>query len=123
MNKKKKKSSEKLMRYAYLLPLLVFGALVPNAANSEYCPPGNTLEQMSYCASSRLEESDYYLKQKLDNDELFEKWRNSRDAICDHVTKERFNGGSLRPMMTEGCRERLNSEAQRFCLTGDPQCG
>jgi len=26
-------------------------------------------------------------------------------------------------MMQSGCNLRLNSEAKRFCLSGDPQCG
>ena len=36
---------------------------------------------------------------------------------------KQFEGGSIRPMMQNGCNLRLNSEAKRFCLTGDPQCG
>ena len=65
----------------------------------------------------------YALKEEINNDGVFEKWITGREAICQFYSGKQFEGGSIRPMMQNGCNLRLNSEAKRFCLAGDPQCG
>ena len=112
------------MRYLYLLACLTFGLFIPSEAKAGFdCKRDGSQRELAKCAYEDLSKSDLELKEKLGNDKLFDKWRVGRDAICDHITKEQFNGGSIRPMMNAGCRRRLNWESQKFCVTGDPKCG
>ena len=140
------------MRYFYLLACLTFGLFIPSETKAqfeerhvchllpgyEYKPECNykagldcknisslrTQHELNICARKDLSKSDLELKERLGNDELFNKWKVGRDALCDHITQRAFRGGSIRPMMNAHCRQRLNSESQRSCITGeDKQCG
>ena len=72
----------------------------------------------------RLLKSDWELKKELNNDELWEQWRKARGQICYHYQNKFFGQGTVKPLMVTACQERLNSEAKRYCITGeDKQCG
>ena len=71
----------------------------------------------------RQYKNDLKLKEEIGDSEVYRKWKIGREAICQYYSGKQFEGGSIRPMMQSGCNLRLNSEAKRFCLTGDPQCG
>tara|TARA_Y100000991_G_scaffold194593_1_gene163321 strand:- start:251 stop:550 length:300 start_codon:yes stop_codon:yes gene_type:complete len=87
------------------------------------CNSANTQYEMNICSSRNLYKNDSDLKKEIGNDDIFQKWLTGREAICEYYSGKNFEGGSIRPMMQNGCNIRLNSEAKRFCLTGDPQCG
>tara|TARA_Y100000739_G_C20591404_1_gene458073 strand:+ start:756 stop:1055 length:300 start_codon:yes stop_codon:yes gene_type:complete len=87
------------------------------------CNSANTQYEMNICSSRNLYKNDSDLKKEIGNDDIFQKWLTGREAICEYYSGKNFEGGSIRPMMQNGCNMRLNSEAKRFCLTGDPQCG
>ena len=101
------------MRYLSLLSCLTFGLFIPSEAKAGFdCKRDGSQRELAKCAYEDLSKSDLELKEKLGNDKLFDKWRVGRDAICDQITKEQFNGGSIRPMMNADCRSRLNLESQ-----------
>ena len=87
------------------------------------CNSANTQYEMNICSSRNLYKNDCDLKKEIGNEVIFQKWVIGREAICEYYSGKYFEGGSIRPMMQNGCNIRLNSEAKRFCLTGDPQCG
>ena len=87
------------------------------------CDSAMTQYEMNICSSRSLYKNDLKLKQEIEDNVVFEKWISGREAICKYYSSKQFNGGSIRPMMQNGCNLRLNSEAKRFCLTSDPQCG
>ena len=87
------------------------------------CNSANTQYEMNICSSRNLYNNDSDLKKEIGNEVIFQKWVIGREAICEYYSGKYFDGGSIRPMMQNGCNIRLNSEAKRFCLTGDPQCG
>ena len=86
-----------------------------NSAMSQYA--------MNICSNRTLYKNDLELKEEIGDSDVFEKWITGREAICHYYSGKQFKGGSIRPMMQSGCNLRLNSEAKRFCLSGDPQCG
>ena len=87
------------------------------------CESAMTQYEMNICSSRSLYQNDLKLKEEVGDNEVVEKWIIGREAICQFYSGKQFEGGSIRPMMQNGCNLRLNSEAKRFCLTGDPQCG
>ena len=123
-----------------LLPLLAALAL-PNGVNAgdhtfeswkesyfenypfECVPTGSTPEY-TRCASEDLLKSDWELKKELNNDELWDLWRKARGGVCYHYQNKFFGQGTVKPLMTISCEQRLNSEIKRYCITGeDKQCG
>ena len=100
------------MRYLYLLACLTFGLFIRSEAKAGFdCKRDGNQRELNKCAYEDLSKSALELKEQLGNDEVFNKWRAGRDEICDHITKEKFNGGSIRPMMNAGCRRRLKGES------------
>ena len=87
------------------------------------CNSAMTQYSMNICSNRTLYKNDLELKEEIGDSDVFEKWIKGREAICNYYSGKQFEGGSIRPMMQSGCNLRLNSEAKRFCLTGDPQCG
>ena len=87
------------------------------------CKSAMTQYEMNICSNRSLYKNDLKLKEEIGDSEVYRKWKIGREAICQYYSGKQFEGGSIRPMMQSGCNLRLNSEAKRFCLTGDPQCG
>ena len=112
------------MRYFIIIGLLSLGSPIKSESNRNInCDSALSQYEMNICSSRSLYQNDLKLKEEINNDGVFEKWITGREAICQFYSGKQFEGGSIRPMMQNGCNLRLNSEAKRFCLTGDPQCG
>ena len=88
------------------------------------CVEDGTTPEYTRCEVERLLKSDWELKKELNNDELWEQWRKARGGICYHYQNKFFGQGTVKPLMSIACQKRLNSEAERYCITGeDKQCG
>ena len=88
------------------------------------CVPTGSTPEYTRCASEDLLKSDWELKKELNNDELWEQWRKARGGVCYHYQNKFFGQGTVKPLMTISCEQRLNSEIKRYCITGeDKQCG
>ena len=88
------------------------------------CVPKGSTPEYTRCASEDLLKSDWELKKELNNDELWEQWRKVRGRVCYHYQNKFFGQGTVKPLMTISCQQRLNSEIKRYCITGeDKQCG
>ena len=112
------------MRYFIIIGLLGLVYPIKSESNENInCDSALSQYEMNICSSRSLYQNDLKLKEEINNDGVFEKWSTGREAICQFYSGKQFEGGSIRPMMQNGCNLRLNSEAKRFCLTGDPQCG
>jgi len=113
------------MKFLFIIFSLI-GVMTPLKSESYKevnCDSAITQYEMNICSSRSLYKNDLKLKQEIEDNVVFEKWISGREAICKYYSGKQFNGGSIRPMMQNGCNLRLNSEAKRFCLTSDPQCG
>ena len=113
------------MKFLFIIFSLI-GVITPLKSESYKevdCDSAITQYEMNICSSRSLYKNDLKLKQEIEDNVVFEKWISGREAICKYYSGKQFNGGSIRPMMQNGCNLRLNSEAKRFCLTSDPQCG
>ena len=113
------------MKFLFIIFSLT-GVMTPLKSESykeANCDSAITQYEMNICSSRSLYKNDLKLKQEIEDNVVFEKWISGREAICKYYSGKQFNGGSIRPMMQNGCNLRLNSEAKRFCLTSDPQCG
>ena len=113
------------MKFLFIIFSLI-GVMTPLKSESYKevdCDSAMTQYEMNICSSRSLYKNDLKLKQEIEDNVVFEKWISGREAICKYYSGKQFNGGSIRPMMQNGCNLRLNSEAKRFCLTSDPQCG
>ena len=113
------------MKFLFIIFSLI-GVITPLKSESYKevdCDSAMTQYAMNICSSRSLYKNDLKLKQEIEDNVVFEKWISGREAICKYYSGKQFNGGSIRPMMQNGCNLRLNSEAKRFCLTSDPQCG
>ena len=107
-----------------ILNLIGFISPLKSESNNELdCNSALTQYEMNLCSSRSLYKIDFKHNEEIGDIEVFEKWITGRDAICKYYSGKQFEGGSIRPMMQNGCNLRLNSEAKRYCLTGDPQCG
>ena len=120
-----------------LLAVIAF----PNSVNAEYqtfeswkenhfenypfeCVENGVTPEFTRCEAERLLKSDWELKKELNNDELWEQWKKARRGICYHYQNKFFGQGTAKPLMLIACQKRLNSEAERYCITGeDKQCG
>ena len=111
------------MKYTFTFLCFLIMPLVAESFKEVNCNSANTQYEMNICSSRNLYKNDSDLKKEIGNDDIFQKWLTGREAICEYYSGKNFEGGSIRPMMQNGCNIRLNSEAKRFCLTGDPQCG
>ena len=112
------------MRYFIIIGLLGLVYPIKSESNENInCDSALSQYEMNICSSRSLYQNDLKLKEEINNDGVFEKWITGREAICQFYSGKQFEGGSIRPMMQNGCNLRLNSESKRFCLTGDPQCG
>ena len=112
------------MRYFIIIGLLGLVSPIKSESNKNInCDSALSQYEMNICSSRSLYQNDLKLKEEINNDGVFEKWITGREAICQFYSGKQFEGGSIRPMMQNGCNLRLNSEAKRFCLAGDLQCG
>ena len=111
------------MKYIFIFLCLLKMPLEAESFKEVNCNSANTQYEMNICSSRNLYKNDSDLKKEIGNEVIFQKWVIGREAICEYYSGKYFEGGSIRPMMQNGCNIRLNSEAKRFCLTGDPQCG
>ena len=109
----------------FLLAVLALPTAV-HAEDQRFIPckeDGTTIEY-TQCEFDRLSEEDWELKKEFNNDELWKKWKDARDGVCEHYSMKQFKYGTIRPLMQYACERRLNSEMKRFCLSGeDKQCG
>ncbi len=111
------------MKYIFIFLCFLKMPLEAESFKEVNCNSANTQYEMNICSSRNLYKNDSDLKKEIGNEVIFQKWVIGREAICEYYSGKYFEGGSIRPMMQNGCNIRLNSEAKRFCLTGDPQCG
>ena len=111
------------MKYIFIFLCFLKMALEAESFKEVNCISANTQYEMNICSSRNLYKNDSDLKKEIGNEVIFQKWVIGREAICEYYSGKYFDGGSIRSMMQNGCNIRLNSEAKRFCLTGDPQCG
>ena len=111
------------MKYIFIFLYFLTMPLEAESFKEVNCNSANTQYEMNICSSRNLYKNDSDLKKEIGNEVIFQKWVIGREAICEYYSGKYFEGGSIRPMMQNGCNIRLNSEAKRFCLTGDPQCG
>ncbi len=111
------------MKYIFIFLCFLKMPLEAESFKEVNCNSANTQYEMNICSSRNLYKNDSDLKKEIGNEVIFQKWVIGREAICEYYSGKYFDGGSIRPMMQNGCNIRLNSEAKRFCLTGDPQCG
>ena len=111
------------MKYIFIFLCFLTMPLEAESFREVNCNSANTQYEMNICSSRNLYKNDSDFKKEIGNEVIFQKWVIGREAICEYYSGKYFDGGSIRPMMQNGCNIRLNSEAKRFCLTGDPQCG
>ena len=113
------------MRLLLALPLLIGGAAIPAHAQVIDCSdPGNLPQQhMNVCAARAYERADRAMNvawktlraseagRRGEADPLLraqQAWLTFRDAQCEAETAQ-FEGGSIRPFLVAGCRERLTT--------------
>ena len=111
------------MKYIFIFLCFLTMPLEAESFKEVNCNSANTQYEMNICSSRNLYKNDSDFKKEIGNEVILQKWVIGREAICEYYSGKYFEGGSIRPMMQNGCNIRLNSEAKRFCLTGDPQCG
>ena len=88
------------------------------------CVEDGSTPEYTRCEVERLLKSDWELKKELNDDVLWEQWRKARGRICYHYQNKFFGQGTVKPLMSTACQQRLNSEVKRYCITGeDKQCG
>ena len=87
------------------------------------CNPEGSTPEIAACMWIELIKSDRALKKELNNPELFKEWTKSRNQICNHFQDKMYSGGTIRQITRPSCAIRVNSEIQKYCITGDPSCG
>ena len=88
------------------------------------CIEDGSTPEYTRCLAEKLNKNDWDLRKKLNDDKLWNEWRDARGKICYHFKNEHFGTGTVKPLMTLSCEMRLNSEAKRYCINGeDKQCG
>ena len=113
-----------------LLPLLATLAF-PVSVNADdpnvitiKCKEDGSMHEMAQCLYDKLNKEDEALRTEFNNDELWKKWIDAREGVCNHIKERQFRAGSIRPVMKATCELRLNSEMQKFCVTAkDKECG
>ena len=78
---------------------------------------------MAACIWIDLIKSDRKLREELNNPDLFAKWLEVRNKICNHFQEKMYAGGTIKQLTRPGCSLRVNKEIQKYCITGDPTCG
>ena len=88
------------------------------------CVESGATPEYTRCEVERLLKSDWELRKELNDDKLWEEWRKARSGICYYYQNKFFGQGTVKPLMSIACQQRLNSESKRYCITGeDKQCG
>ena len=88
------------------------------------CVPTGATQEYTRCSAEDLLKQDWSLRKELNDDELWNDWRKARGKICYHFQDKRFGQGTVKPLMILSCQMRLNSEVERYCITGeDKKCG
>ena len=87
------------------------------------CNPEGSTPEIAACTWIELIKSDRALKKELNNVELFNDWKHSRNKVCNYFQDKLYSGGTIRQITRPGCSIRVNKEVQKYCITGDPSCG
>tara|TARA_A100001035_G_C27588076_1_gene410701 strand:- start:68 stop:448 length:381 start_codon:yes stop_codon:yes gene_type:complete len=88
------------------------------------CVEDGVTGEYTRCYSEKLNKYDWELRKELNDDKLWNEWRNVRARVCYHYKNKHFGQGTIKPLMTLSCEMRLNTEVKRFCLSGeDKKCG
>ena len=105
------------MRYFIIIGLLGLVSPIKSESNENInCDSALSQYEMNICSSRSLYKNDLELKEEIGDVEVYKKWKIGREAICQYYSGKQFEGGSIRPMMQNGCNLRLNSEAKRYSL-------
>jgi uncharacterized protein YecT (DUF1311 family) len=123
----------------FLIPLLLVFSQIPLKAHDHTFESWNAKQWEDYpfecvetgatpeytrCYAEKANKRDWDLRQELNDDKLWKDWMSARRRICHHYKSKHFGQGTVKPLMVISCEMRLNSEAKRFCLSGeDKQCG
>ena len=97
-----------------------------NEAFKDYpfkCNPEGSTPEIAACSWIELIKNDRALKEELNDEKLFKDWIKSRKKVCNHFQEKFYSGGTIRQITRPGCAIRVNSEIQKYCITGDPTCG
>ena len=97
-----------------------------NAAFKDYpfeCNIEGSTPEIAACVWIDLIKSDRALRKELNDESLYKEWIKSRNRVCNHFQEKLYSGGTIRQITRPGCALRVNSEIQKYCLTGDPTCG
>ena len=87
------------------------------------CNPEGSTPEMAACIWIDLIKSDRALRRELDDLDTFKGWVKFRDKVCNHFQNKLYANGTIKQMTRPGCAIRVNSEIQKYCITGDPSCG
>ena len=88
------------------------------------CVEDGVTPEYTRCLAEDLNKMDWELRKELNNDQLWKDWMKARAKICYHFKTKHFGQGTVKPLMIISCEMRLNTEAERFCITGeDKKCG
>ena len=87
------------------------------------CNPQGSTPEIAACVWIDLIKSDRALKKELNNQKLFKEWVTARTKVCNFFQDKLYAGGTVRQITRPGCALRVNSEVQKYCLSGDPTCG
>ncbi|MBO6972561.1 MAG: hypothetical protein JJ843_01900 [Prochlorococcus marinus CUG1434] len=88
------------------------------------CVEDGSTPEYTRCLAEGLNKMDWELRKELNNDQLWKDWMGARAKICYHFKTKHFGQGTVKPLMIISCEMRLNTEAERFCITGeDKKCG
>ena len=96
------------MKYIFIFLCFLKMPLEAESFKEVNCNSANTQYEMNICSSRNLYKNDSDLKKEIGNDDIFQKWLTGREAICEYYSGKYFDGGSIRPMMQNGCNIRLN---------------
>ena len=88
------------------------------------CVEDGATPEYTRCFAEKLNKYDWKLRKELNDDKLWNQWRDVRGKVCYHYKNKHFGQGTIKPLMTLSCEMRLNTEVKRFCLSGkDKKCG
>ena len=88
------------------------------------CVEDGATPEYTRCFAEKLNKYDWELRKELNDDKLWNQWRDVRGKVCYHYKNKHFGQGTIKPLMILSCEMRLNTEVKRFCLSGeDKKCG
>tara|TARA_B100000212_G_scaffold323459_1_gene283562 strand:- start:178 stop:561 length:384 start_codon:yes stop_codon:yes gene_type:complete len=88
------------------------------------CVEDGATPEYTRCYAEKLNKYDWDLRKELNDDELWNNWRDVRGKVCYHYKNKHFGQGTVKPLMTLSCEMRLNTEVKRYCISGeDKRCG